>query len=376
METSRSQYFLVALVLLLLLAGGAQAQDSSPQETQKTSTQPDQSGQVTVPARPAEPLYKGQQGKQGSEIEFAPSSRDVTIKLQVQDPNGYFVPNLRRDNFAVYEDGVRQKDVTVEIERAPISAALLMEYGGRYRELEKALAMEVQNLGRPFLDVLGREDKVAIFTYDATLHTLADFNEDHKVLDAVFDHLSAPDSPDANFYDALLETLSRMRNVNGRKVIIVLSTGVDTFSKANFDQVLQAARQSGIPIYAISLDNFAKLEAAVYGPTVPRPSTDWSAAEKQLEQIAAASGARAYEPETDLEVAAIYDDIMENLRTRYVITYVSSNPATAGPARKIRVELVDPTSGQPLKIRDANGKTVTAKVFVKDSYAPSSSSGG
>src|SRR6202051_4220394 len=119
--------------------------------------------QLTVPNRPGSSLYSGEQGEQRSEIKFAPSNRIVTAKVHVEDPNGYFVPNLRRENFAVYEDGVRQKNVTVEIERAPVSVALLMEYGGRYRELEKALAMEVQNLGRPLLDVLGREDKVAIF---------------------------------------------------------------------------------------------------------------------------------------------------------------------------------------------------------------------
>jgi len=49
----------------------------------------------------------------------------------VEDPNGYFLPNIRRENFAVYEDEVRQKNVTVEIEHAPISVALLMESGGR-----------------------------------------------------------------------------------------------------------------------------------------------------------------------------------------------------------------------------------------------------
>lgn len=54
--------------------------------------------------------------------------------------------------------------------------------------------------------------------------------------------------------------------------------------------------------------------------------------------------------QTDAEIPAIHDDIMENLRIRYVITYVSSNPATTGPPRHIRVELVDPKTGEPTRL--------------------------
>lgn len=61
------------------------------------------SAQVTVPDRPVKPLFRGQQGEQrSSEIAYEPASRTVTLKLSVQDLNGFFVPNLRRNNFAVF----------------------------------------------------------------------------------------------------------------------------------------------------------------------------------------------------------------------------------------------------------------------------------
>ena len=78
---------------------------------------------------------------------------------------------------------------------------------------------------------------------------------------------------------------------------------------------------------------------------------------------------------SSLDVPTIYDDIMENLRVRYVITYLSSNAATSGPPRKIRVELIDPRTGDTLEIRDSNGKAVTARIFVQENYSPSSASG-
>src|SRR4030081_3496321 len=71
--------------------------------------------QVQIPNRPASPLFKSKQGKQKTEIHFDPATGVVTLKLLVQDPNGYFIPTLRRDNFAVYENGARQQSATVDI---------------------------------------------------------------------------------------------------------------------------------------------------------------------------------------------------------------------------------------------------------------------
>lgn len=120
MKSSRFRPILRTSALVLLFSCAFWLRGATLQDTQAASQQSSGSaGEVTVPKRPSQPLFKGQQGKQASEIEFAPSSRVVTIKLHVEDPSGYFLPNLRRENFAVYEDGVRQKNVTVEIVSPP-----------------------------------------------------------------------------------------------------------------------------------------------------------------------------------------------------------------------------------------------------------------
>src|SRR5712675_3296440 len=76
-----------------------------------TPTQAEQGSQVSVPNRPPSPLFKGEQGAQQSEIKFKPATRQVTIKLHVEDPNGYFLPNQHKDNYDDYEEEVRQKNV-------------------------------------------------------------------------------------------------------------------------------------------------------------------------------------------------------------------------------------------------------------------------
>jgi Ca-activated chloride channel family protein len=253
----------------------------------------------------------------------------------------------------------------------------LMEFGGRYHELNQALGPEVCEAGRQLLNVLGHDDKVAIFKYRDRLETLVDFNQGHELLDQAFECPGTPSFSEANLYDALLGTLNRVRAVEGdRKAVIVISDGLDTFSKASRDQVLQSAREGGIPIYSIGLERITQRETAVYGTTAPFARINWNDAERFLEDLAKVSGGRAYVLETETTVAAVYDDIMENLRLRYVVTYVSSNPATSGPPRQIRVELIDPKTGQALKIHDSNGKIIAAKVFVQESYRPNDAVGG
>jgi len=111
---------------------------------------------------------------------FDPATRMVTLKLLVQDPSGYFIPNIRRDNFVVYENGVRQQNVTSEIEHAPVSLAMLLEFGGRGRGFNQELSQEVSRAAEQLLEELGREDKIAIWKYSDDVEKLADFWLDHE----------------------------------------------------------------------------------------------------------------------------------------------------------------------------------------------------
>ena len=373
---SRSQLAAVlALCFLLIFVFAAPLAGLPLQQPAEALQQGKEISQLTVPNRPAAPLYTGEQGAQPSEITFVPLSRTVTAKFHVEDPNGYFLPNLRRENFAVYEDGVRQKNVSVEIEHSPVTVALVLEFGGRYHELNKRLALEVPGIGRQLLEVIGHDDKVAIFKYGNQVETLAEFSSGHESLDNIFESLKTPSFSEVNFYDSLLDVLARMRDVSGRKAIIIVSSGVDTFSKASFQQVLEQVRTAAIPIYAIGLGHLMELEALAYGDTAPFARINWNAAQTKVEAIAKASGGRAYALESDVQIPGIYDDIMENLRLRYVVKYVSSNPATAGPPRSVSVDLINPKTGGPLKIRDATGKLIPAKVFVQETYIPKPAEG-
>ena len=102
----------------------------------------------------------------------------------------------------------------------------------------------------------------------------------------------------------------------------------------------------------------------------PYARIDWKRAESELQQIANASGGRMYSPQSTFDLSEIYDDLMENLRVRYVITYKSTSDPNLISPRTVRVALIDPRTGGPLEIVDANGMPVRWTISVEDRYLP------
>src|SRR5581483_7753679 len=359
-----------ALFLLLGCVAAGQKPLASVAEPTKRALAPVPPETIQVPAQHDQSLFKSAQGQQHTEIHFDPRTGMVTLKLLVQDPNGYFVPNIRRDNFVVYEDGVRQNNATVEIEHAPVSLAVLMEFGGRYYVLRKALSQEVSSASRQLLDELGADDRIAIWKYGDNVEPLVTLSPVDHVHADVFDPSNSPPFSESNLYDALIYTLKCMEPWSGRKALILISSGIDTFSKTKYEDVLKTAHESGTPIYVLGLSPVLRRVTELLEPTDPFARIDWKQTDQKLMEIATVSGGRAYFPENTLDLSPTYDDIMENLRIRYVITYKSSSPASSRLARTVRVELVNPTTGEPLEIVDSNGKAIRAKVILQDTYTP------
>jgi Ca-activated chloride channel family protein len=326
--------------------------------------------QVTTPHRPAKSLFQSEPGKPHAlQIAFDPQTQRVTVTLSVEDPDGYFIPNLRPENFAVYEDGILQKGATVDVEHAAVSMSVLLEGGGRYQELNQLLSTEIPFVARPLLSSLIPDDKVAVLSYAHTVKLLADVDQSRSRLDLLFTQLQISGFSEANLYDALVETLNRTRSMPGRKALLLISTGLDSFSHATFDDVVANAERADTPVYCIGLGGLVQRTLAV-GSTSPLSKIDWSRASNQLKKLAGVTNGRTYLRDTALDVSAIYDDLMEHLRVRYVIKYTSGLAGGGGIMRKVRVTLVDPRTGGPPRITDAAGKAITARVSADASYTP------
>jgi Ca-activated chloride channel homolog len=338
------------------------------QSASKSADQPKSGGQVQIASRPTSPLFSSKQGKQKTEIHFDPATGVVTLKLLVQDPNGYFIPNLRRDNFVVYENGIRQQSATVDIEHAPITLSVLMEFGGRAPGLNRQMRDEVSRVAQQLLDELGPEDKVTFWKYSDQVQKVADANQSRDAVKTELIAMETPAVSETNLYDAILAAVAEMRPVKGRKAIVLITSGIDTFSKAHYEDARKAAEESDAPIYVISLTQV--LRQIMEMQDRPLVNVDWEKLEHQLQEIARISGGRAYTPSDTIRLSPVYDDVIENLKVRYVITYKSNNGG-ANSTRTVRVELVDTQDGGPLVIRDANGRIVRASVILQENYVPS-----
>lgn len=367
------KFVVLVLPLLLFIAPttkDAYAQSSAADQQDATRA----AEKVHIPNRAPNPLFNGQQGKQRTEIHFDPETGIVTLKLLVQDPNGYFIPNIRRENFVVYENDVRQQLQNVEVEHPPVSLGLLMEFGGRAPGFNRLLGEEVASAGRQLLEAVGHEDKIAIWKYNDKVEKLSDFSQGHAAVESLFYTLGTPEVSEANLYDALIFTVDQMRAVTGRKALILISSGIDTFSKASYEDAVKAAGESDSPIYTINLARSLRNLVELRDLTASVGQIDWEKADKSLQKIAMVSGGRAYSPQNTLDLSATYDDVMENLKVRYVISYRSSTKDT-NSSRNVRVELVNPKTGKPLQILDASGRTIKASVILQTSYTPNAAPG-
>jgi VWFA-related protein len=216
-----------------------------------------------------------------------------------------------------------------------------------------------------FVGVIEPKDWVAVVTFDMNQTILQDFTQNRYEVTQALDRLRVPGFSEINLYDALSFTIDRMKDIQGRKAILVICTGVDTFSKLTYDQILKIVRNSDTVIYPISILEFVDVSMGGLGIGALQ-------ARNTLNYIAKYSGGRAYFPRFEGEMQDIYQQIAQQLKLQYSLGFIPSNPARDGKFRKLKVELVD-VQGNPLKIPNEKGKPVKYKVVAREGYyAPKS----
>ncbi len=192
---------------------------------------------VTPPA-PAAPNVKNPEGMPNFSlrIEVPEVTVDVGVLLE---KTGQFVPNLKPVNFRVYEDGVEQKVVGFKRVEAPITALMLCEFAAT----NYSLIYDMRNAAFTFAQQLRPQDYVAMMTFDLRTHIVTDFTQDKTP--AYGRHQLAAlclASVTRNLFDALYEAEDRLSRIEGRKYIILIASGRDTFSKLTLDKILQKVK--------------------------------------------------------------------------------------------------------------------------------------
>ena len=288
----------------------------------------------------------------------------VNLDVLVTTKNGQFVPGLKKDNFRVLEDGVAQPISNFSQAEAPITAVLLVEFAStNYQFLYDAL-----NASYTFAGGLKKEDWVAVVSYDMKPHILVDFTQDKRAVYGALNQLRIPGFSERNVFDALYDTLDRLDRLEGRKYIILVSTGVDTFSKLNLDQILKKVKSTrNVTIFSVGIGRALVEWAEAHGYLGSLGSLNYLQAENQLNTFSRMTGGRAYFPRFQGELPEIFRDIASDIRNEYNIAYHPTNAKLDGSYRKLKVELVAPDGG-PLKIKDQKGHDLKYQIIARDGY--------
>jgi VWFA-related protein len=290
----------------------------------------------------------------------------VNLPISVVTGNGQFIPGLKQDNFKVTEDGVPQKiDTFAQQGDKPITAVLLIEFAAN----SYAFMYDALNAAYSFTGQMKKEDWIAVESYDMKTHLLVDFTQDKNQVMGALGQLRIPGFSETNLFDAVYDTIDRLEGLEGQKYILLICNGIDTFSKLNYDKVLKKIQGSkNITIFCVGTGQAFRLWLEGRGYLGPLANLDFLQADNQLSTFARMTGGRAYFPRFTAEFPEDFADIASDIRNQYVITYRSSNSKQDGTWRKLKVELVDPQTGQPLIVQDQHKKKLKYQVIARDGY--------
>jgi VWFA-related protein len=296
----------------------------------------------------------------------------VNVDVMVTTKNGQFVPGLGKDNFRVAEDGVPQQITNFAVTKAPITAVLLIEYAAT----NYVFMIQALQASYAFANSLKKDDWVAVEYFDMQPHILVDFTQDKRAIYGALNELRIPGFSETNIFDALYDTLDRLDRVEGKKYIILVTTGIDTFSKITLDQTMKKIRETrDVTIFPISVGfvvrNYCEVHPGycrnMHGMGIPVHDIDYLQGDNEMRTFASMTGGRAYFPRFEGELPEMFGDISDDIRNQYELSYHPTNTKLDGTYRKLKVQVVAPDGGQ-LKVRDQKGKDVKVEVVSRDGY--------
>jgi Ca-activated chloride channel family protein len=305
----------------------------------------------------------------------------VNIPLLVSDRAGRYVPNLTARDFEVYEDGVKQEIAFFGNEEVPFSVALLLDISPSVmNSLE-----DIQEAAVEFVRQLRSQDRVMVVAFDHNVRYLTDFTNDRRALEYAI--RSTHTGSGTSVYEAVYYTVSqKLRQVQGRKAMILLSDGEDTTSRRiSYDDAINIVTESDVLVYGLRYpsSNFnypsrdpwpyprtripipmplpfpfpwprPRWPRGPFGYFVPRPPIASTAnlnadpptpAQRRhrsgdfMQDLATAGGGPVYDATTIHDLSRLARQIADELRHVYMVSYYPTNPLSNGGYRTIRVQV-------------------------------------
>ncbi|HVG22392.1 MAG TPA: VWA domain-containing protein [Blastocatellia bacterium] len=334
-------------------------------EEQKGNEQPAPSQQE--PPEPVPPIPKNINQEPALKLSTQVVNVDVTV---IDKKTRRLYTNLTKKNFSVYEDGVAQEITNFTSGEGPMTVVLLLENNFRNRYytsyFDPTFAQEIFQSAATFVQSFVKpDDHVAIVTYSMKPKVIADFTGDKNrlyqaVMSAYRDTLNFSE---ANIYDALSFVLlggkaiqlydestgpseySGVQEVEGHTAVILVSLGIDTFSRITYDKALKIVSSAGVPIYTVGVGNlfYKKFEHRL----PPETRLTFLQAQNSLSSFSKFSGGMYFPMTFETEIPQIMQSIQGMLRSQFSLGYAPTNTRREGKERKIKVDVDVDGDGQP-----------------------------
>ena len=289
---------------------------------------------------------------------------------------GQIITGLKKENFAIFEDGVKQNISSFTTPESPITVTLVLEYSKWTETFGSAsggmFEPGVYESVRPVAQFLSKfikppDDYASVIAFDMRPTPITDFTNDPNRIRQTIDLLlrNSPAFRENNLYDALKFALlggrgdavvlekseSRTAEYSGmvsvkskRKAIILVASGIDTFSKINWGEIRKIVQEAGVPIYIISTGNlFCKKYCDYLDPSRVMPGQPdrmtFLTAKNQMNTFAKESGGVHFEMTFPSEVPAYLQSINGLLRSQYSLAYDLDQPHEPGKKYKLEVKV-------------------------------------
>ena len=332
----------------------------------------------------------------------------ITIPVSVMDRDGRYIPNLQKEEFRVWEDGVEQDVAFFQSVDKPFSVVLMLDTSPSTQfRLE-----DIQDAAISFVNQLRNDDKVMVVSFNDDIKILSEFTTDRRKLERAIQRARTDDG--TRLYDAVDMVINQqLSRVQGRKAIVLFTDGVDTTSRrANYDTNVMDAQELDALIYPVQYDTSEDMNAGNFpvgridvwdqilggifggggrrgghgggrggGGYPSRRGTargDYEIGNEYLLALANSTGGREYHADSLQNMSYAFANVAEELRRQYSIGYYPKRPPQAGQRRQIRVRARQPNLA--VRSRDSyifnpsggaavsNADTPNAPVLKKQTY--------
>lgn len=295
----------------------------------------------------------------------------ITIPVSVMDRDGRYVPNLNKQDFRIWEDGVEQEVAFFASVEKPFSVFLLLDTSPS----TKFRLDEIQDAAISFVNQLRSDDKVMVVSFNDNIKILSELTNDRSKLHRAIRKAHTDDG--TRLYDTVDMVMNQhMSRAPGRKAVVLFTDGVDTTSKrGTFQSTVTDAQELDALIYPVRYDTSMDVDNGIpQGGTVdvwgqilggifgggrrsnrrggggggggggwPRGrGDDYGLADQYLRQLAASTGGRLYEADTTQNMSYAFANVAEELRRQYSLGYYPKRPPQPGQRREVRVRTNQP----------------------------------